>query len=107
MGSLRKRMLEEEHQNALKCKPLLDRIDKLETRINTIEDSESRRIVEIVQDRNEFVTDVDGFVYYWPSRIHSGHLSAHHLRAIADELDKRNKDWEESINKYFEQQENL
>jgi hypothetical protein len=103
MGNLRERMLEEEHQNALKNKPLLDKIVKFEERISKLE--ETKRCVGVAQSRNEFVTDVDGFVYYWPSATVGGHLSAFQLRAIANELDKRNKDLEENINKYFEQQE--
>jgi hypothetical protein len=43
----------------------------------------------------------DGFFVYWPTE-HRGAYSPHHLRMIADELDRRNKDWEEELNKYFE-----
>lgn len=48
---------------------------------------------------SNFVLDVDGFYYYWPDG--NGHYAAHHLRDIADELDKRNRAWEEHIKKEF------
>lgn len=49
---------------------------------------------------DNFVTDVDGYEYYWPSG--NGHYAAHHLREIADELDKRNGPWNDIIEEYFE-----
>lgn len=49
---------------------------------------------------DDIVTDVDGFQYYWP-KDSQGHYAAHHLRAIADELDKRNAPWEAQIEEYF------
>jgi hypothetical protein len=51
----------------------------------------------------DFFTEVDGYVYYYPTE--HGYLTAHHLRMIADELDKRNKAWNDEINKYFEEKE--
>jgi hypothetical protein len=39
-----------------------------------------------------FVTDMDGFVYYWPGN-NGGHYSASDLREIAAELDRRNAEW--------------
>jgi len=47
--------------------------------------------------RNEFVTEVDGYIYYWPDKSPHGYLAAYHLRAIADELDRRNKPWDDQI----------
>lgn len=58
------------------------------------------RIVEVADKENEFVTLEDGFVYYWPKLL-DGCLAAHELRELADELDKRNKEWNDNINEYF------
>jgi len=57
------------------------------------------RMVELppVREPSEFVTDVDGYVYYWPHGSTQGHYAAHHLRRIATELDDRNKEWDEQI----------
>ena len=60
------------------------------------------RIIELAEASGEFVTDEDGFVYYWPKRCRSGHYAAHQLRALADELDRRNAAWEADIKAYFE-----
>lgn len=48
-----------------------------------------------------FVAGDDGFFVYWPTQAVQGAYTAHDLRIIADELDARNKDWQESINEYF------
>lgn len=65
------------------------------------------RIISIAEKRGEFVTDVDGFVYYWPDGSPHGHLSSATLRILADELDERNKEWQANIDKYFNEQENI
>lgn len=57
------------------------------------------RIIELADERGEFVYLEDGFLYYEPKG--AGVISAHDLRQLADELDKRNKKWEEEINEYF------
>jgi hypothetical protein len=59
------------------------------------------QIISIAKSRNEFVQDVDGFFYWWPNSGHGGHLAAHHLRTLADELDRLNADWNAEIDKYF------
>ncbi len=56
-------------------------------------------IIKKVDERGEFVYLEDGFLYYAPEG--KGCISAHELRIIADELDKRNKAWEEQIDEYF------
>jgi hypothetical protein len=48
------------------------------------------------EERGEFYTDVDGYVYWWPESL-GGHLASHHLRWLADELDKRNHKWDQTI----------
>jgi 3',5'-cyclic AMP phosphodiesterase CpdA len=55
---------------------------------------ERKRLIRMMDERKEFVQDVDGFVYYWPEGSPNGHLSEHHLRWIADELKERNKEWQ-------------
>ena len=60
-----------------------------------------QRIIKTSDERGEFVTDVDGFVYWWPDGSPNGHLAPHHLRWLADELDRRNKKWQKNIDDYF------
>lgn len=52
-----------------------------------------REIVDT--DYDEFITFEDGFQYYWP--LKSGGFSAHQLREIADELDRRNAVWDKQL----------
>ena len=61
----------------------------------------AQKIIKAADSRSEFVTDVDGFVYWYPMRD-NGHLSAAQLRVLASELDKRNKRWQQDIDNYFE-----
>lgn len=68
-------------------------------------EKERRRIIEIIDERGEFVMDVDGYIYYWPQG--QGCLAPHHLRWIADELDRRNKPWDDEINRYFSEKEQM
>ena len=56
-------------------------------------------IIRKIEGNGEFITECDGFVYYWPTG--QGHLAAHHLRWIADELDLRNKVLNDDIEEYF------
>ena len=60
-------------------------------------------IIKIADERGEFVYLEDGFLYYEPKG--AGVISAHHLRTLADELDKRNKKWSEEIDEYFHNQQ--
>lgn len=59
----------------------------------------TKRIIEIADQRNEFVYLEDGFLYYEPKG--SGCISAHELRMLADELDKRNKPYQDELEDYF------
>lgn len=61
---------------------------------------DSARLILLVEEREDFVRDVDGYVYFAPNRA-NGHLSASMLRALADELDRRNAPWDAQINQYF------
>lgn len=53
------------------------------------------RIIGMTDARKEIVTGPDGFRYWWPGR--EGAISSAELRVIADELDKRNYDWNRQI----------
>jgi len=66
---------------------------------------ERQRVIGISEQRGEFVTDVDGYVYWWPDGHEHGHLAACHLRWLADELDRRNEAWHKQTNEYFDQVE--
>jgi hypothetical protein len=59
-------------------------------------EAERLRCLKFLDDRGDFVTDVDGFVKFWPAD-QNGYLAAHHLRWIADELDRRNEPWQKII----------
>lgn len=61
-----------------------------------------KTIVSVAEESGEFVTLEDGFVYYWPKGV--GAIPAYQLRQLADELDKRNAEWEKQINEYFDKQ---
>lgn len=63
----------------------------------------SKELIEKINKKEEFITFEDGFVYYWATG--QGGFSSWQLRVIADELDKRNKSWQENISKYFEENE--
>ena len=39
----------------------------------------------------------DGYQYFWPQDNNSC-IDAHTLRVIADELDRRNKEWDAKVN---------
>lgn len=51
------------------------------------------------QLEESLVTDVDGFVYFWPEGS-NGHFPAWYLRVVADIMDERNKEWNDQINEY-------
>ena len=66
-------------------------------------DYERATVCRLAEEWGEFVTDVDGFVYWWPSANpeHAGHLSPYQLRILADELDRRNAPWQAVIDAEF------
>lgn len=61
--------------------------------------TERERIIRMVDERQDIVYLEDGFYYYWPDN--HGCLSSYNLRIIADELDLRNKAWEDQIEQDF------
>lgn len=58
---------------------------------------ERSRLVAMVEQWKEFITLVDGYVYYWPNPQRAGALSACNLRMIAEELDRRNEAWNREV----------
>jgi hypothetical protein len=71
----------------------------------TCEDSneqERLRVISVSRERGDFVQDVDGFFYFWPEEATEGYFSPHHLRWLADELDKLNEPWQKEIDDYHE-----
>jgi hypothetical protein len=64
---------------------------------------EIQKIINHHEKRDEFVTDADNYVYWWPEGS-KGHLAAVHLRVLADELDRRNTEWDKQVNEYFDKQ---
>lgn len=59
------------------------------------------RVFQQMDDAREFYTDVDGFVAFWPQGHAGGFYTAPVLRAIADELDRRNKPMDEALQLFF------
>lgn len=73
-----------------------------------LKQQENKRIYDVLWSENEvnlgtFEQDVDGYFYYWPKEK-PGSWASYSLRLIADELDKINKEWDEEIKKYFDEQ---
>lgn len=59
-------------------------------------------ILRMLKERNELAELEDGFIYWWPTG--NGAVGSHHLRAIADELDRLNQDWQDRMDAYFREQ---
>lgn len=45
----------------------------------------------------DFLMSEDGYYNWWPVPERDGYIPSYMLRAIADELDKLNKDWDEQV----------
>lgn len=65
-------------------------------------------IIRLVEERKEFVMAEDGYIVYWPTMEPVKHASggstggggfypSYVLRAIADELDRRNAAWDAQV----------
>ena len=54
--------------------------------------------MEKIRGSEDIFTDVDGFYYFWTN---DGCLASHHLRWIADELDRLNETLNQEIEEYF------
>ena len=59
-----------------------------------------KRILERANTEGDIVRGDDGYYVYWPRR--TGAYPAYHLRALADELDRRNEVWDKELNEYFD-----
>lgn len=58
-----------------------------------------KKLLRSCEEYSEFGPCDDGYQYFWIEN--RGCLSAEDLRIIADELDRRNKDWDEQLSEYF------
>lgn len=67
----------------------------------SMEDAQ-KRIVAFAHNKGEFETLHDGYQYYWPSAAGGGAFSSWMLRALADELDRLNADWDKQVREYFD-----
>lgn len=54
--------------------------------------ADSKQIIRMAMEREEFLRDDSGTIYYWPIGAQCGAYRAHDLRVIADELDRLNGD---------------
>lgn len=64
--------------------------------------AECARIITLSVAAGDFVTGPDGCVVWWPEGFpQRGALNAWHLRALADELDRRNADWCAQMDEFF------
>lgn len=63
------------------------------------------RLIRDAENRQEFLTLEDGFVYYCPDPTLSGALPPWVLRALADELDRRNAEWAAVLERYYQHED--
>lgn len=66
-----------------------------------------KHIIDICDKNSNIGPLDDGYQYYWPNSADRGAYSAEVLRIIADELDKRNKWWDEQVQQAFHDKEYL
>lgn len=66
-------------------------------------EEDTARIIAMTDERKEFIHLEDGYLYFAPDGSH-GALSPWALRALADELDRRNAPWDAQIEQYFSTQ---
>lgn len=79
----------------------IDRRDILDSSVGK-EHMTDRAMSEYLERiEGDFITNDDGYEVFWPEGNH-GYYDPFVLRAIADELDKRNGPWDDQINEYFE-----
>lgn len=58
---------------------------------------DNKEFIKIIED--SLYQEIDGFYVF---NTENGCLYPHQLRIIADELDERNKDWNDRIDKYHQ-----
>jgi hypothetical protein len=57
-----------------------------------------KEIIARIDRLDQIARSADGYFYYWPPDDNSC-INAHMLRVIADELDRRNKEWNAQVDK--------
>ena len=63
------------------------------------------KLLEVVKD--DLLKGDDGYVVFWPLGTGKGAYTANNLREIADEIDRRNKPWDDQLQEYMKQQESI
>ena len=58
-------------------------------------EEDRKRLIARAYARGEILIDDSGYHRYWPKGF--GYVSAHHLRWIADELDRINAPWDAEV----------
>jgi hypothetical protein len=80
---------------------LVERLRSAEGSMSASNAEEVARTLRITEERGEFIHLEDGFLYFAPTNSPYGAFAAHSLRALADELDRRNAPWAAQIDRYF------
>jgi hypothetical protein len=80
--------------------PRDSRIRELEAQLN-VNDNERMRCMALAATRGDFVCGDDGYFVYWPCRV-VGALGPHHLRWLADELDRLNAPYDKQLHDFLE-----
>ena len=62
-------------------------------------EEEVARILQMAEERGDFVRGDDGYWVFWPDRTNVGALAAWELRVLADELDRLNAEWDQVVTK--------
>jgi len=62
-------------------------------------------IFQMSLERNEIMTDTDGFYKYWPATSGIVRLTAEDLLIIADGLDRLNESRQRQLGEYFDTEE--
>lgn len=69
--------------------------------MSDVNEAERLRCIEHHMNRGDVIQVEDGFYVYWPTSSAQGFLRAHHLRWMADELDRLNKPWDDALEQYM------
>lgn len=56
---------------------------------------EDERIIKMADERGDFLALEDGYIYFDPTV--RGAMGSHTLRLMADELDRRNAEWDAKV----------
>lgn len=69
------------------------------------QDERAAKLISKCDEHRDFISGDDGYIVYWPAMRH-GALGSWGLRVIAQELDQRNKEWDER-SQQFEKEKKL